>query len=79
MLDNLRAAQGIIRLGKRYGHKRLEDACNRALEHEAPTYRAVKQILEKGLDQHEPSAGDDLTPAYLGCGRFGRQRQGLLQ
>jgi transposase len=51
VLDNLRAAQGIISLGKRYGAARLESACTRALFFDNPRYRTVKHILEKGLDQ----------------------------
>ena len=31
VLDNLRAAQGIIHFGKTYGHSRLEAACSRAI------------------------------------------------
>jgi transposase len=72
VLDNLRAAQGVIRLGRRYGAKRLEAACSRALEHDAPTYRAVKHILEKGLDQSPEAASDALSNVYLGNSRFNR-------
>ena len=35
VLDNLRAAQGVISLGKKYGSTRLEAACSRA-GHEVP-------------------------------------------
>jgi hypothetical protein len=31
VLDNLRAAQGVVGLAKRFGHARLENACARAL------------------------------------------------
>jgi len=51
VLDNLRAAQGIIGLGKKYGAVRLESACLRALFFDNPRYRTVKGILQKGLDQ----------------------------
>jgi transposase len=51
VLDNLRAAQGIIRLGKKYGSVRLEAACKRALFYGNPKYNAVKSILAQGLDQ----------------------------
>jgi len=51
VLDNLRAAQGVVGLVKKYGTVRLERACSRALFFENPRYRTVKGILEKGLDQ----------------------------
>jgi hypothetical protein len=54
-MDNLRAAQGVIRLAKRYGVQRLEAACERALRFDNARYRAVKTILEKGLDQLPPA------------------------
>jgi transposase len=49
--DRLRAAQGLIRLKDRYGARRLDAACERALTYEHVQYRAVKRILEQGLDQ----------------------------
>jgi hypothetical protein len=52
VLDNLRAAQGIIGLSKKYGTLRLESACRRALFFDNPRYRTVKSILEQGLDQN---------------------------
>ena len=51
VLDNLRAAQGVIALSKKYGTVRLESACRRALFFDNPRYRTVKSILEQGLDQ----------------------------
>jgi transposase len=77
VLDNLRAAQGIVGLGKKYGAVRLESACNRALHFENPRYRTVKTILEKGLDQTSfpevPCATVPLSSVYTGSGRFLRQ------
>ena len=80
VLDNLRAAQGVISLGKKYGHMRLEAACQRALLFDNLKYRAVKIILEKGLDQENchPAAFDRLGEAYTGKGRFSRNIQTLL-
>jgi len=74
VLDRLRAAQGVIRLGTRYGAARLEAACQRALAFSNITYRSVRVILEKGLDQStEPQACfDQLSEAYTGEARFGR-------
>jgi len=80
VLDRLRAAQGVIRLGTRYGASRLEAACQRALAFDNIGYRAVRMILEKGLDQHpDPQACfDALSAAYTGAARFGRDPGTLL-
>jgi len=45
-----RACLGIIRLGDRYGRKRVELACKRALSLSAISYKSVKSILERGLE-----------------------------
>ncbi len=80
VLDNLRAAQGLLRLGKRYGTARLEAACQRALAFDTPQYRSVKVILEKGLDEiRTPElAFDELAEPYTGAGRFCRDTRTLL-
>jgi hypothetical protein len=80
VLDNLRAAQGIIGLGKKYGTVRLESACSRALFFDNPRYRTVKGILQKGLDQAQLL--DDLNlvalaSTYTSAGRFLRQASEL--
>jgi len=74
VLDNLRAAQGIIRLGDKYGPKRLEDASRRALFYDNPRYGTVKTILKKGLDQlaDQPVLFESLADVYTGQARFGR-------
>jgi hypothetical protein len=80
VLDNLRAAQGVIRLGKTYGPSRLEAACRRALAYDNPRYRTVKTILEKGLDQIDlvEPALDQLHETYRRGGRFSREIASLL-
>ena len=45
-----RACLGIMRLSKRYGEKRVEAACTRALSVRALSYRSVESILKNGLD-----------------------------
>jgi transposase len=55
-LHHLRAAQGVLRLGDRYGPERLDAACARALAAGDPSYRTVKQILAAGLDTAPPPA-----------------------
>lgn len=74
VLDNLRAAQGIIRLGDKYGHQRLEAAARRALFFDNPRYQTVKTILKKGLDQQsdQQSLLGSLAEVYTGKARFGR-------
>ncbi|MBF0493492.1 MAG: IS21 family transposase [Deltaproteobacteria bacterium] len=54
----LRSCQGVMRLGSRYGSKRLEAACRRALEYKALNFKAVNQILQKGLDQETQTPPD---------------------
>ena len=58
VLDRLRAAQGIIGLGKTYGKERLNLACRRALHFSSCTYQSVKQILKQGLD-YEPLPNEE--------------------
>lgn len=80
VLDNLRAAQGIIRLASSYGPTRLEAACARANAFATPRYRTVKTILDKGADL-EPVPGAaviPLAPTYTGQGRFCRDATVLL-
>jgi len=45
-----RICLGIIDLSRRYGEKRVNRASGRALEFHSYSYKAVKNILEKGLD-----------------------------
>lgn len=49
-LHFLRQSQGIIRLADKYGPDRLNAACARANAFGDPTYRTVRNILERGLD-----------------------------
>jgi len=72
VLDNLRAAQGIIGLSKKYGPIRLETACQRALFFGNVRYRSIKTILNKGLDQLSLFQASDeaLAAPYTGSARF---------
>ena len=81
VLDNLRAAQGIVGFRKRYGEIRVNAACLRALTFDNIRYRAIKQILEKGLDQQDFSEAsfDTLADSYTGAGRFSRDPSSLLK
>lgn len=81
VLDNLRAAQGVIRLTRSFGTARVEAACARALAFDDPRYRTVKTILQNGYDQQPAEV--DLAPAalpaaYTGAGRYCRDTSTLL-
>lgn len=75
VLDNLRAAQGVVGFTKSVGPERLEAACERALIYDNPKYQTVKTILAKGLEQLsiEPETVA-LPAAYTGTGRFCRNQ-----
>lgn len=49
-VERLRGAQGVLNFAKKYGEKRLEAACRRALFVNAVHYRTVESILRRGLD-----------------------------
>ena len=46
-----RSCLGVMRLGKSYGHERLENACRRALYMDTCSYRSIESILKNNLDQ----------------------------
>ncbi|MBU1077918.1 MAG: IS21 family transposase [Spirochaetes bacterium] len=52
-IRNLRGAQNILRLQKKYGRQRLEAACGRAAFFCNYSYGGIKNILEKELDIHD--------------------------
>jgi len=61
--QGFRSCLGIMRLGKRYPHHRLEAACARALAIKAYSYKNVESILKNGLDQQSlPFNQDNQTP-----------------
>ncbi len=74
LLHHLRQVQGILRLGEKYGPRRLNAACRRALDFGDPGYRTVKNILEKGLDQEMAMA----TVAPVAAGAFLRGPEELF-
>lgn len=74
--DLLRAAQGVIRLKAKYGSERLEKACTRAMTFNSASYKAIKAILEKNLDEEallDDTAPVDLSSIYRGHGTNQRQ------
>jgi transposase len=50
-LDRLRTVLGILKLAHKFGPRRLEGACTRALRYDDVAYATIKRILERGLDQ----------------------------
>ena len=59
--QSYRSCLGIMRMGKRYSNERMEAACQRAVTFGSCSYRSLKSILEKGLDQH-PITPDEPGP-----------------
>jgi transposase len=49
-----RSCLGVIRLGESHGRDRLERACAKALELGAFSYRSLKSILDKNLEEAPP-------------------------
>ena len=56
-----RSCLGIMRLGRVYGKARLEQACQRALQADACSYRSLRSILETGLDRQPIKAEPPAT------------------
>lgn len=74
VVNRVAAAQGILTLAKKFGEARIEAACARALAHETVEYKAIRNILEKGLDQAplQPDGAGQLHFPFLENPRFGR-------
>ena len=53
--QGFRSCLGILRLAKRYGDERLEQACVRCAGVRARSYRSVESMLRHGLDRTEAS------------------------
>ena len=53
-----RACLGLMRLGRDYGHERMEAACRRALALDACSFKSIQSILTTKLDQ-QPLPGED--------------------
>ncbi len=73
-LHHLRQAQGVLRLAEKYGDRRLDAACHRALSFGDPAYRTVKTILERGLD----AKVETIAPTPTLAGAFLRGPQELM-
>lgn len=69
VLDRIHQAGRLLRLSEKYGHERLNNACQRALNYSDPAYKTVKNILKNNLDQEELPAPVQIAPALT----FSRQ------
>jgi transposase len=63
VLYRLPTAGRLVRLKNRYGEQRLENACRRALTYGDPSYKTIKNLLNKGLDHEEVLLPIVLRPA----------------
>jgi transposase len=61
--DRLRMAGRLLRLGERFGPRRLEAACTRAVRFDDPAYMTIKRILEQGLDAQELPSTEPAPPS----------------
>ncbi len=61
--QGFRPCLGIMRLAKRYGPKRLEAACRRALAINSISYKSVESILKNNLDQQPLPEAQAARPA----------------
>lgn len=70
----LRAAQGVLKMKDKYGQDRLEQACARAIHFNSVSYRAIKNILKKGLEGENlpDSTSQKMAQVYQGLGLYQR-------
>jgi len=70
----LRAAQGVLKLEDKYGSKRLEKACARAIHFNAVSHKSIRDILRKEIegDYFPDSTSQVLAPVYQGIGTYQR-------
>ena len=60
--QGFRSCLGIIRLGDKYPHARVEAAARRAVALNVCSYQSLKSILENGLDGQAPEPSPDPRP-----------------
>jgi hypothetical protein len=64
-LDRLRTVLGILKLAHKFGPRRLEAACVRALQYDDLAYSTLKRILDRGLDQTAVVTAAPVAPAPI--------------
>lgn len=78
--QGFRSCLGLIRLAGKYGKDRMEVACLKLLAIGTPSYRAVKSMLTKGLDQQVLNENIPVVPIQhdnlRGSGYYGTPKGG---
>ncbi|MFN8697771.1 MAG: IS21 family transposase [Flavobacteriales bacterium] len=59
-----RSCNGILSFARRVGHKRLADACRRGHECGLYNFKAIENILHRGLDKIEAEETESTMPAH---------------
>lgn len=59
-----RSCNGILSFARRVGHKRLTDACRRGHQCGLYHYKAIENILHRGLDKMESEESESTMPAH---------------
>jgi transposase len=62
--QNYKACFGMLMLHTKFGKSRLEAACTRALNGARVNYTLIKNILHRGLDNHQPAADLFIIPDH---------------
>ena len=68
-----KSCQGVLSFAARAGHKRLNDACNRAMAYDDYSYHTIRIILEKGYDKTIPDDEPQSTEVPLHQNIRGKQ------
>lgn len=63
VIDRLPTVQRLLKLRDRFGDRRLEAACARALQFNDPSYTTIKRILTKGYEEHPMPQATSAAPA----------------
>lgn len=59
-----RSCQGVLSLEKKVGKERLERACERALSYQSVSYKVIRSIIERGLDNLDGTGPVSAVPAH---------------
>lgn len=59
-----RSCQGVLSLEKKVGKERLERACERALSYQSVSYKVIRSIIERGLDNLDGTGPVSAGPAH---------------
>jgi transposase len=59
-----KVCMGILSLARKYDRQRLDKACKRAISFELYTYKGIKNILEKNLEDYQLDSFEPLLPTH---------------